>query len=509
MRLAPSSRSGAPCLQEVGDLAHASAHRGRPLEIDEDQPIPSRSSTLDVSYLVYAALSPFAAVALVWVLRRATRGTVPGATSLVALAVGGLWWLACDLLAMTAGGRMSVIAHHAMFIGIPWVALAWLDFAITFTGQTRLRRVWPVKVAIAVAVLTNVVVLTSGVHDLFWTSIEQGDRGPFTAILPTYGPWFWVHAAVSWSASVIGSFIVVREYAGGLRTFQRLSVWLAIASLTPIVVDLVVVFGILPVEKGFSTIAFSFGAVVFAASTLRYRFLDLQPTARSVLMESLSEGVVAIDLEGRVTDFNGAFASMAIGLEVGGDVLEVVPDLEAALTGSTGEIVVEAGPEPRSFEWRAADLETDGRPRGRLIVLRDVTDRIVTEMALRQALLDVEARNADLDAFAHTVAHDLKNPINAIRGYAELLLDEGDDLGAEIQTQSMKTIYSVAGKMNDIVAELLLLAGVRNQTVTPVPIDMLGVVEGALDRLEPFLREHDAVLEVEESWPTAVGYGPW
>ncbi|MGB3544953.1 sensor histidine kinase, partial [Rubrivirga sp.] len=31
----------------------------------------------------------------------------------------------------------------------------------------------------------------------------------------------------------------------------------------------------------------------------------------------------------------------------------------------------------------------------------------------------------------------------------------------------------------------------------------------ALDRLGPFLREHGAVLEVAEAWPTAMGYGPW
>jgi signal transduction histidine kinase len=42
---------------------------------------------------------------------------------------------------------------------------------------------------------------------------------------------------------------------------------------------------------------------------------------------------------------------------------------------------------------------------------------------LRRYAAELETRNQELDAFAHTVAHDLKNPIGLIVGYAELSLD--------------------------------------------------------------------------------------
>ncbi len=51
-----------------------------------------------------------------------------------------------------------------------------------------------------------------------------------------------------------------------------------------------------------------------------------------------------------------------------------------------------------------------------------------TNALLHEQASDLAVRNIDLDAFAHTVAHDLKNPLTSIMGYAEILLDDYDFL---------------------------------------------------------------------------------
>ncbi len=435
---------------------------------------------------------------------------MPGASSLSVVATGALVWLISEFVEMVAPtARLSLAAEQVVYLATPWLSLAWLDFALAFTGRTRWRRSWLIGAGVVAAVVTNIVALTASSHGLLWASIEPFTADGFRGHAVEYGPWFWVHALVSWAATATGSLLILRDYAGGLWTLRRLSVWLTVGSLTPLAVNVVFVLGLVS-GKSFTTIGFAFGAVVFAASTLRFRFLDLQPTARSILMENLAEGFVALEPSGRVTDFNSAFRRMTGGVIETGDTLTAkIPALEAAFDEPTGEVVFEDAGEARSFEWCTARLGTDTESRGRLIVLRDVTERVVTEMALRTALLELETRNADLDAFAHTVAHDLKNPIHAIRGYAEVLLVEGDDLDAGLRDESLGVIFSMAGKMNDIIGGLLLLAGVRHQTVEPVPVEMGEVLEGALGRLGPFLREHGAVLEVADSWPTALGYGPW
>jgi len=52
---------------------------------------------------------------------------------------------------------------------------------------------------------------------------------------------------------------------------------------------------------------------------------------------------------------------------------------------------------------------------------REVAERARAEERLREYAIELEARNRELDGFAHTVAHDLQNPISLIIGFAEVL----------------------------------------------------------------------------------------
>src|SRR5258708_9374167 len=74
---------------------------------------------------------------------------------------------------------------------------------------------------------------------------------------------------------------------------------------------------------------------------------------------------------------------------------------------------------------------------------------------LRQQTLDLQTQNEDLDAFAHTVAHDLKNPISLILGYATLLADDCSDSPNKTQYEFAHQIMKGSRKMTNIIDELL------------------------------------------------------
>ena len=129
---------------------------------------------------------------------------------------------------------------------------------------------------------------------------------------------------------------------------------------------------------------------------------------------------------------------------------------------------------------------------------------------LARQLEELQARNEELDAFAHTVAHDLKTPLTSIIGYADMLekvpatLSQGDLQG------SLRTIASNGRKMDNIIDKLLLLAGVRQTEKVEInPLDMAGIVAAALQRLADMIEEYQAEVILPASWPTALGYGPW
>ncbi len=133
-------------------------------------------------------------------------------------------------------------------------------------------------------------------------------------------------------------------------------------------------------------------------------------------------------------------------------------------------------------------------------------DKVIHSIAARlerKDLLD------ELDAFAHTVAHDLRNPLATLVGRLALLemkIGRADE--AALRRNATEASLA-AQRLSRIIDELLVLAGVRQQEVAPVALDMGAVVGEALDRLEDLLERSGARVERPQTWPAALGHGPW
>lgn len=120
---------------------------------------------------------------------------------------------------------------------------------------------------------------------------------------------------------------------------------------------------------------------------------------------------------------------------------------------------------------------------------------------------ELAERNQELDAFAHTVAHDLKNPVGMIINFAELIAREAS-LPEQSETQ-LGLIARAARKMNNIVNELLLMAGMRRTEVEQYPLNMARIVGEAQQRLSYMIEEQEAELFLPAEWPMAIGHAPW
>jgi len=129
---------------------------------------------------------------------------------------------------------------------------------------------------------------------------------------------------------------------------------------------------------------------------------------------------------------------------------------------------------------------------------------------LRQRTTELQARNEELDAFAHTVAHDLKNSLTRIVGFAEVLTENYDELPDGELLRYLQTIARNGRKMDSVISELLLLAVVRKlEEVKVGPLDMANIVNEATQRLSNVIEELDAEIILPETWSVASGYGPW
>jgi signal transduction histidine kinase/ActR/RegA family two-component response regulator len=131
--------------------------------------------------------------------------------------------------------------------------------------------------------------------------------------------------------------------------------------------------------------------------------------------------------------------------------------------------------------------------------------------ALGTRTQELQARNEDLDAYAHTVAHDLKGPLGHIVGFAHALEEIYAELPEDELRRYLRTIAQSGRKMSNIIDELLLLAGLRDAKVETKPLDMARIVQESQERLDYMIQEYqaDVILPPAKAWPAALGYGPW
>ena len=143
-------------------------------------------------------------------------------------------------------------------------------------------------------------------------------------------------------------------------------------------------------------------------------------------------------------------------------------------------------------------------------VQQELVERMEAEAILQRRTAALEVRNAELDAFAHTVAHDLKNPLTAILGYTSMLRGRHRQMSDETQDRYLDIVIQNVRKMTTIVDELLLLASVRAQEeVETTSLDMGRILEEAKARLQFLMDELGGEIHMPDSWPVARGYAPW
>jgi PAS domain S-box-containing protein len=160
--------------------------------------------------------------------------------------------------------------------------------------------------------------------------------------------------------------------------------------------------------------------------------------------------------------------------------------------------------EPRQFtDWEVGAVQLLARQAAGSIINAQLYKQ------LDQANLNLQESNIDLDAFAHTVAHDLKNPLGLVSGFSEMILLDYDHLPDEEKYQYVQLIANNGKKMTEIINSLLLLSTVRKRMFSLEKLDMIAILIEARNRVLAQFPDIEVSLSLPDTLPTALGYRPW
>jgi two-component system, NtrC family, sensor histidine kinase PilS len=232
---------------------------------------------------------------------------------------------------------------------------------------------------------------------------------------------------------------------------------------------------------GLSDISFLVVGLLAAKLAGRQTQSDVQlaATARSLadlralherIVESIRSGVITTDLHGRIYTFNAA-AEEITGYKVedarhqdasmffGDMTRQIAASMNAAATGKVSPRFQADCLTPNGLALRLgfsiAPLFTEeGTTSGMVITFQDLTDvRALEETSRRQDRLAAVGR------LAASIAHEIRNPLAAMRGSIQMLRAEMD--GDSEQTQLMEIILRESDRLNKIVTDYLNYARPR------------------------------------------------
>lgn len=385
-----------------------------------------------VSYalpLVIAAAVSFAVAIFAW-----RRRTAPGATALALLMLAAAEWsLAYALRLASVDLPAKIFWSQVRYLGIVVTSTAWLVFALQYTGRgakwlTRRGLAWLAVEPLVILLL----VWTNKYHNLIWTNIELESVGSLLVWHASHGAAWWVHTVYSYLLILLGDLLIIQVFIRSPRLYREQAGALLLGMLAPLLGNVLSVFNLIPTPLDLTPFAFVAMGLALAWGIFHPRLLDIVPVAREAIIEGLHDGLLVLDAQGRVVELNPAIqrligrpATEVIGQPVA-QALAGWPDLVAHchdVTETQAEIILGEGGTQRTFDLRISPLhDYQERVTGRLVILRDITERKRAEGALRRGTmrLQLAADVARSAAVTHELDELLDRAVNLIQDRLDL-----------------------------------------------------------------------------------------
>ncbi|MDA1329736.1 MAG: diguanylate cyclase [Chloroflexi bacterium] len=339
------------------------------------------------STLIVASLMSIGVANTAW-RRRSSPGSTPLAALMISLA---FWSFTYSLHWLRVPEPRDLFWVDLTYLAVVLVPVAFLGFTFQVTNRGHLLKKRNILALSIIPALTLVLLWTDSSHRLFFGDVV---RSVDQAAIFEGGPWFYIHVAYSYSLILVTLGLLIQAFtrAKGLYRQQMSAILTGISF--PLAVNIIGLMGNPPFPRlDLTPLAFTLTGIFFAIALYRLGFLEILPIARDSVVEVMSDGVLVLDNQNRVVDINPA-ARQLIGLNreiaVGrpaAELLSAWPKLVERFrdTQDIKEEIRLPGKTVRTIDLRINALHDWGQvPRGRLIILRDISERVKIEEELRK-----------------------------------------------------------------------------------------------------------------------------
>lgn len=260
----------------------------------------------------------------------------------------------------------------------------------------------------------------------------------------------------------------------------------------------------------------------FVQSTRALRELE---TRHREMVNHLREVIFRIDAHGRITYLNRAWETLTgqpVNQAIGQRVLRwlskdearyLLARMEPMLDGrrSAMQIEVRTGTGSASARWLeiaiGARFDAQGRLESLSGSIEDITARKQAEATLydmnaelerrvKRRTAELEASNRELEAFSYSVSHDLRNPLRAIDGFSQIIMEDyGDRLDATAHNH-LGRIRAASQKLSTLIDDLLELGRLTRAPISRAEVDLSAMARAIMRELQAESPERNGRLAI-------------
>lgn len=423
-----------------------------------------------------------------------------GARALSILMIAVAEWCVCSAAEwLTPSLPAKLLFANLSYLGIGTLPAAMMILALQYSRPGYSPRWFTCFLLGVEPVAVLILALTNQSHHLLRTSATLISVDGLQALDVKLGPAFWGHTVYSYvllACSVVLLFRQIWHSSSSQFIGQVLSMLIGI--LAPWVGNVLYLVGLNPVPYfDFTPVGFMITGIALYYGIFRFHLLDLVPVARDIVLESMKDAVIVLNLQNRIVDANRAALTLFdLSREqiFGGKASSILPAPFAPKDEHP------PADEASEIKWNQcyyrisnSPVCANGQSRvGTLILLQDITERKQTERMK--------------DEFVSVVSHELRTPVTSIR--ASLGLLAGEVVG--VLPEQMKSLVAISledtERLSRLLDDILDMERIqegkmefRHQT-----LDLVDLARRSLDGIRCYAKQFGVQFQLEASVSNAL-----
>lgn len=294
-----------------------------------------------------------------------------------------------EFISMTSDTRF--MWGNIAYIGIALAPPAFLLFSLEYTGRSHWLSWKTIGLLCIEPIFVQIMLWTSVRFEFFYTQVTYNFNTPIPEATFAYGPAFWIHAVYSYLLLLAGTIILFLKFRTAVGLYRRQLAIILVAALIPWVTNIFYLLwpGATVIDP--TALAFFATGLLWGWAIFGYRLMDIMPIARDTVVEHMHDGMLVLDHENYIVDINPAAERI---LDV--NVEDVVGQASQKILSPWQDLVkkyqdvaqindeisiIEDG-NILYYDLQITPLlNKQGQQTGRLVLLRNITQRKQTEDA--------------------------------------------------------------------------------------------------------------------------------